>query len=55
MGIIKTTEEDFECVMKIHSYAREFMAKTGNPNQWGSTNSPPEEQVRYHKESLTHK
>ncbi|MCR4903805.1 MAG: GNAT family N-acetyltransferase [Butyrivibrio sp.] len=42
MRIRKTTEEDFDRVMKIYSYARDFMAKTGNPNQWGPTNWPPE-------------
>ena len=27
--------------MEIYAYARAFMAKTGNPNQWGPTNWPP--------------
>ena len=41
MRIRKTTESDFERIMEIYAYAREFMAKTGNPNQWGPTNWPP--------------
>jgi len=28
--------------MKIYARARAFMAQTGNPNQWGPTNWPPE-------------
>ena len=28
--------------MEIYAYAREFMARKGNPNQWGPTNWPPE-------------
>ena len=28
--------------MEIYAYARDFMARTGNPNQWGPTNWPPE-------------
>ena len=46
MRIRKTIEEDFERVMEIYAYAREFMARTGNPNQWGPTNWPPEELIR---------
>ena len=41
MRIRKTTESDFDRIMKIYSHAREFMARTGNPNQWGPTNWPP--------------
>ena len=41
MRIRKTTESDFERIMEIYAYARAFMAKTGNPNQWGPTNWPP--------------
>ena len=46
MKIGKTTEADFERIMDIYAYAREFMAKTGNPNQWGPTNWPPEDLIR---------
>ena len=45
MQIRKTTESDFDCVMKIYARAREFMARTGNPNQWGPTNWPPEDLI----------
>ncbi len=42
MRIQKTTEEDVGRIMQIYAYARDFMARTGNPNQWGPTNWPPE-------------
>jgi len=42
MRIRKTNETDFKRIMEIYEYARAFMAKTGNPNQWGPTNWPPE-------------
>ncbi len=42
MRIRKTIEEDVKRVMEIYAYARKFMDKTGNPNQWGPTNWPPE-------------
>lgn len=29
-------------MMEIYAYARDFMARTGNPNQWGPTCWPPE-------------
>ncbi|MBR3165945.1 MAG: GNAT family N-acetyltransferase, partial [Lachnospiraceae bacterium] len=29
-------------IMEIYAYARDFMARTGNPHQWGPTNWPPE-------------
>lgn len=45
MKIRKTNETDFERIMEIYAYARDFMAKTGNPNQWGPTNWPPEELI----------
>ena len=32
--------EDLPEILKIYSGAREFMAKNGNPNQWGKTNPP---------------
>ena len=37
---------DIERIMHIYSRAREFMAATGNPDQWGKTNWPPEELIR---------
>ena len=42
MKIRKAAEEDFNRIMEIYAFARDFMAKTGNPNQWGPTNWPPE-------------
>lgn len=41
MEIRKSTEADMEKIMEIYSYARNFMAEHGNPNQWGPTNWPP--------------
>ena len=32
--------QDFDRILEIYALAREFMAKTGNPTQWG-TNYPP--------------
>lgn len=46
MRIRKTELSDVERIMKIYARAREFMASTGNPNQWGPKNWPPEELVR---------
>ena len=43
MEIRKTTEKDIPRMREIYAYAREFMANTGNPNQWGPRNWPPEE------------
>ena len=42
MDIRKSTENDFETIMKTYAFAGKFMAEHGNPNQWGSTNWPPE-------------
>ena len=42
MEIRKSTEQDISRIMEIYTYARNFMAKHGNPNQWGPTNWPPE-------------
>ena len=40
--IIRHSEErDFERMMEIYAYARQFMADHGNPFQWGPTNWPP--------------
>ena len=46
MEIRKTTEQDIGRLMEIYAYARDFMTKTGNPNQWGPTNWPPETLLR---------
>ena len=42
MKIRRSTEADFDRIMQIYAHARDFMAKTGNPNQWGPTHWPPE-------------
>lgn len=42
MEIRKSTENDFDRIMRIYARAREFMAAHGNPRQWGATNWPPE-------------
>lgn len=42
MKIRRTTENDFKRIMDIYAHARQYMAETGNPNQWGPTNWPPE-------------
>lgn len=36
---------DLPRIEEIYAYARDFMARNGNPNQWGK-NSPPPEQLR---------
>ena len=41
MKIRKTTENDIKRISAIYTYARDFMVKNGNPNQWGSNNWPP--------------
>jgi len=44
--IRKSTAGDLERIMEIYAYARDFMARHGNPRQWGSTNWPPEALIR---------
>lgn len=34
------TKSDLPIIERIYARAREFMAQTGNPNQWGKTNPP---------------
>lgn len=34
--------EDLPRILEIYEYARAFMAKTGNPNQWGTSHPPVE-------------
>lgn len=38
--------DDLPRILDIYAYARNFMARTGNPNQWGTTNPPREQLVR---------
>ena len=42
--IRRATPKDLPRILEIYSFARSFMEKTGNPNQWGKTN-PPESQL----------
>ena len=41
-----TKPEDVDRIMEIYEYARNFMASTGNPNQWGPKKWPPENLIR---------
>lgn len=36
----RAKETDLERILEVYSYARDFMARTGNPHQWGKTNPP---------------
>lgn len=36
MNIRLATIEDLDRIQEIYAYAREVMAKSGNPNQWGN-------------------
>lgn len=42
MTIRKTTILDLPRVLKIYQGARDYMAKNGNPTQWGQINPPAE-------------
>ena len=46
MEIRHSTKNYFYEIMNIYEFARRFMAKQGNPNQWGPTNWPPEELIQ---------
>ena len=46
MKIRKSTPSDLPRMLEIYAYAREFMARTGNPNQWGPNQWPPEALLR---------
>ena len=41
----KAVSQDLPRIEEIYAYARSFMARTGNPNQWRS-NHPPVEQLK---------
>ena len=45
MLIRHTRPEDLTEILEIYKRARQFMAQTGNPNQWGD-NWPPEDLIR---------
>ncbi len=38
--IRKAKQEDLPRITDIYAYARQFMAETGNPNQWGKAYPP---------------
>ena len=40
MEIRKATAEDFAAVRQIYSDAQDFMAQSGNPDQWGKKHPP---------------
>ena len=42
MNIRHSTPADLPRMQEIYARARAFMVETGNPNQWGPTNWPPE-------------
>ncbi|MDO5400204.1 MAG: N-acetyltransferase [Eubacteriales bacterium] len=44
--IRKAVRDDLPRILEIYAYARAFMAKTGNPSQWGTGNPPVEQTVR---------
>lgn len=46
MEIRRSQPGDLERIMEIYAHARDFMAQTGNPWQWGPTHWPPEALVR---------
>lgn len=45
---------DLSRILEIYEYARNFMAATGNPNQWGKTNPPRETLEKDIKERKLH-
>ena len=46
MEIRTSTLADLPRILEIYAHARDFMARTGNPNQWGPTSWPPEDLLR---------
>lgn len=44
MKIRKAVESDLNSILKVYEIAREYMRKTGNPNQWG-TDKPQKEML----------
>ena len=46
MEIRKTTPEQLPQLLSIYERARQFMASTGNPRQWGPRQWPPQELLR---------
>lgn len=46
MEIRHSTEKDLGRIMEIYEYARLFMARHGNPDQWGPTKWPPKQLIQ---------
>lgn len=44
MEIRKARVDELGQIQAVYAYAREFMARTGNPNQWGK-NNPTEDRI----------
>ena len=40
-SIRKAVPEDLDTLMEIYAHARDYMASTGNPDQWGKNKWPP--------------
>lgn len=38
ISIRKSKPDDLDEIQRVYAYARQFMKKTGNPNQWKNTN-----------------
>lgn len=45
-SVRRAGEGDLASILAIYAGAREFMARSGNPNQWGKTNPPREVLLR---------
>ncbi len=46
MNIRNAEMTDLPKIMGIYAYARQYMTEHGNPNQWATSNWPPEELIR---------
>lgn len=46
MEIRKATQADLTQILELYAGARDFMVRTGNPNQWAQRGWPPEELIR---------
>ncbi|MBR4950301.1 MAG: N-acetyltransferase, partial [Clostridia bacterium] len=44
MNIRKADINDLNSILRVYEIAREYMRKTGNPNQWGN-DKPKKEQL----------
>ncbi len=47
VDIGKATIEELDAILKIYEIARDFMKKSGNPNQWGDTDPTKERIINY--------